>query len=156
MEYWRILREALGSRQLILTGAAGAILKNEKILLVRRDACSEWHIPGGLQELDESVSETAEREIREELGLKLRAEKLVSVYSSPKWLSRLDNGDKIQQVTFFFLMSGSFSPDQIILQADEISEYGFFALDQIPEETRVCCREKVRDLLAFTGETILK
>ena len=36
MDYWQILRNALGHQQLIMPGAAGAITDNNKILLVKK------------------------------------------------------------------------------------------------------------------------
>jgi ADP-ribose pyrophosphatase len=57
--------------------AVGAIVfKNDKVLLVRRaKAPSEdlWAIPGGKVRLGESLKKAAEREIKEETGITIRA-----------------------------------------------------------------------------------
>ena len=156
MDYWKTLRNALGTQQLILNGAAGAIIINDKILLVRKNSSSRWYIPGGTQELNESIQVTIIREIKEEHGLNLGIDKLISVYSSPKWLLELSNGDRIQQVTFFFLMNGVFDINDINLQLSELNEYAFFGLDEIPEYTMECCKEKIRDLIEFKGIVFLK
>lgn len=57
--------------------AVGAIVVKEKtILLVKRNKAPHkdlWAIPGGSVELGETLQEAAEREIREETGLTIRA-----------------------------------------------------------------------------------
>jgi len=154
MDYWQRIRQAVGKETLILPGAAGAITRHGKILLVRHNLGNKWQIPGGLQELGESIQQTVEREIKEELGLDLTTGPLISVYSHPKWTIELPNGDKIQQLTFFFDMQGEISP--VTLQASEVSAYQFFAPDEIPQDTFDCCKQKVSDWMQFQGNVIFQ
>ncbi len=156
MEYWKKIRNAVGSDRIILSGVACAVVREEKILLVRHGDFDMWQIPGGFQELGESVEQTATREIREELGVELRPEKLISVMSSPKWNIAYPNGDKIQQLIFLFLMTGEFDEDVIVMQKSEISDWGFFHLDSIPENTLDCCKAKIEDLKNFNGTTLFR
>ena len=64
--------------------AVGAfVFKNDKVLLVRRaNAPSEdlWAIPGGKVRLGESLKEAAEREIKEETGITIRAREPVFTF----------------------------------------------------------------------------
>ena len=57
---------------------AGLIWKNGKVLIAKRPKGSHlegfWEFPGGKQEKGESLKECLEREIEEELGLKVKAE----------------------------------------------------------------------------------
>ncbi|NLP33716.1 MAG: hypothetical protein GX359_00765 [Clostridiales bacterium] len=69
-----------------------------------------------MQELNESIQDTIIREIQEEFGLDLEIDKLIGIYSASKWIISLSNGDKIQQVIFFFLLKGKFNESDIILQ----------------------------------------
>jgi len=56
--------------------AAAIIRKGDKILICKRGAGGNceflWEFPGGKQEENESLEECLERELREELGVKIR------------------------------------------------------------------------------------
>lgn len=57
--------------------SAALIQKNGKVLIAKRDKKGDlpgyWEFPGGKQDKGESLQECLEREIKEELGLKIRA-----------------------------------------------------------------------------------
>lgn len=57
---------------------AGLIRKNNRLLITKRPKGSHlegyWEFPGGKQEKGESLEGCLEREIKEELGLKIRAD----------------------------------------------------------------------------------
>lgn len=53
MDYWKTLRSKVGNAPLILTGCAGAIIKDSEILLFLSKH-GKWQIPGGLMEFGES------------------------------------------------------------------------------------------------------
>jgi hypothetical protein len=55
MEYWQRIRQAVGKDAVIIPSAAGAIVQEGKILPVRHNLLKKWQIPGGLQEIGESV-----------------------------------------------------------------------------------------------------
>lgn len=154
MEYWQILRKKMGSRQLILPSAAGAIVYEKKILLARTTEDGKWHIPGGMQNLNESITDTIERELLEEFNLKLKTDILVSIISSPNWIQTLLNGDMVQTLTFLFKMKGQINLSDIKLRKSEILEYNFFKLDKIPADTKECCKQKCKDLIEYNGKVI--
>lgn len=109
-----------------------------------------------MQKLNESIQDTIIREIKEEFELNLKINRLIGIYSEPKWTMSLSNGDIMQQVIFYFLLKGEFNERDIILQITELSEYAFFNLDKIPENTMECCKEKIRDLEEFKEAVFLK
>ena len=154
MEYWQKLRRVYGHETLILSGTGGAIIRDGKILLVRNNEFGKWQIPGGLQEIGESVEACTEREIKEELGLDLKAATLISMYSDPKWTAAYPNGDQIQPLAFLFLMEGDLSP--LSLQKSEVSEARFFAPEEMPGHTLALSAQMVRDWAAFDGQVICR
>ena len=154
MEYWQRLRQAVGHDTLVLPAAAGAVVKDGQILLVRSTSVKKWQIPGGLLEPGEAIQATVSRELEEELGLVLAARELVSVYSGAEWLTEYPNGDKVQQLLFFFKMAGDV--DEIRLQKSELSDYRFVGPDEVPENTMPCCKQKVIDYFAYQGHTFFR
>jgi ADP-ribose pyrophosphatase YjhB (NUDIX family) len=154
MDYWHSIRQAAGNRPIIIPSAAGAILKDGKILLVRHGLLKKWQIPGGVQEPGESIQDTIHREFSEELGLAMTARELIAVYSGSKWAIEYPDGSQVQQLLFFFLMDGPV--DQIRLQESEVTAFRFVRLDEIPDDTMACCKQKVADLVDYKGSTLLR
>ena len=65
-------------------GGDGAIFNDSRrILLMRRADNGTWCLPCGWVDPDESPSETVVREVREETGLHVRAERLVGLFARP-------------------------------------------------------------------------
>ena len=106
--------------------AVGAIVfEEDKVLLVRRGqppAEGVWAIPGGRVELGESMQKAAEREIREETGLNVRAKDPVFTFDV---VVRDDNG----KVRFHYVIvdliadyvSGEVRPGDDALEARWVS-----------------------------------
>ena len=94
MDYWHRMKQFSGTDPVIIPSAAGAIVQDGKILLVRHNLLKKWQIPGGVQEPGESIQETVKREIREELGLSLDVQSLVGVYSGSEWMVEYSDGYK--------------------------------------------------------------
>lgn len=66
-------------------GVGVVVWRGDEVLLVRRGRAprkGDWSIPGGLQELGETVGETALREVREETGLTVRLTDQLGVVDS--------------------------------------------------------------------------
>jgi ADP-ribose pyrophosphatase YjhB (NUDIX family) len=60
----------------------GAVVRDGKILLVQERIDDRWSIPGGWADLGEVPSEMVIREVREESGFEVRADKLIAVYDA--------------------------------------------------------------------------
>ncbi len=63
-------------------GVGVVVWKGDRVLLARRGRAprlGEWSIPGGAQDLGETVFEAAVREVREETGVAIRPTGLVTV-----------------------------------------------------------------------------
>jgi ADP-ribose pyrophosphatase YjhB (NUDIX family) len=117
-----------------------AVVREERILLTRREDFDVWCLPGGHVEPGEPLVAAAHREVREETGLEIRIERLVGMYSRPRWL------DGTYHLALFgaTVAGGRLEP-----QPSEVLELAFFARDEIPADLLVGQRERIRD--AFSG-----
>lgn len=154
MDYWRTIRQLVGKETLVIPAAAGAIVQDGKILLARHGLFKKWHIPGGGQEVGESIQDTIRREIKEELALDMEPRELIGVYSGSRWMVEHPDGNRTQPLMFFFKMEGEIGP--IKLQEEEVTAFEFFDLHQIPEDTMDCCKQKALDLLNYQGQTFFR
>ncbi|MED5016778.1 NUDIX domain-containing protein [Paenibacillus chibensis] len=70
-----------------LMGAAAVIFNSEgRVLLVKHSyGKNNWDLPGGKSEKDESVQETAKREVMEETGLEVTVGQLTGIYYDPNY-----------------------------------------------------------------------
>ncbi len=77
------LNERLPTKRVIAQG----VLRNERgeILLCQLTYKKEWDLPGGVVDPHESPATCVEREVREELGLEVRAGHLIAVNWLPPW-----------------------------------------------------------------------
>lgn len=57
----------------------GAVIRDNKILLIQERADGKWAMPGGWADLGNSPASVAEREVWEESGYHVKAEKVVAV-----------------------------------------------------------------------------
>jgi ADP-ribose pyrophosphatase YjhB (NUDIX family) len=57
----------------------GAVVRDGKILLIQERADGMWAMPGGWADLGNSPASVAEREVSEESGFRVKAEKVVAV-----------------------------------------------------------------------------
>ena len=57
----------------------GAVVQDGKILLIQERADDKWAMPGGWADLGNSPASVAEREVWEESGFRVKAEKVIAV-----------------------------------------------------------------------------
>lgn len=78
-----------------------------------------WGLPGGGLEYGETSESAVIREVREETGLTVEIEKLL--------LNKTFHPDKFAMYYLCRITDGVFEP------SDEVSEYGYFPLDGLPD-----------------------
>jgi ADP-ribose pyrophosphatase YjhB (NUDIX family) len=127
--------------------------KREKVLLLQRADDGRWAVPGGAMEAGESLSEACMREVFEETGLKVKVNRLLSVYTSPHRLLTYLDGNKLQAVNLHFeaeIVDGKLTVNH------EAIEFGFFSFIETGElDMHGMDRMRVHDGFAGKVETII-
>lgn len=106
---------------------------NDEVLLGKRadePGKGKWDIPGGFVEFDESLEQSAERELLEELGL------TASDYSNPEYVvshaALYPWGDEVyHNVATWFV--ARIKSNVVLDPKDDITEAKFFSLDNLEE-----------------------
>lgn len=68
-----------------------------RLLMIRRTDNDLYAMPGGAQEIGETVSEAAVREVEEETGLKIEVTGLIGIYSDPSHIIAYPDGEVRQE-----------------------------------------------------------
>lgn len=121
---------------------AGCLFWDEdgRVLLLKPTYKPGWEIPGGVVEQDESPQACCRREVREETGLDRPIGRLLVVdYNHPTAV-------KTESLMFIF-EGGRLSPAEIAaiqLPEQELCEFNFFAIEQLPPAMTDSLRRRVQ------------
>jgi len=124
-----VQREFVEDNWLHISPAAGAealIVRDEKIMLIKRSDNGLWAIPGGLVEVGETLAEAAQRELWEETGVHGHVTKLLGIFDSRLWNSKT----KAHLYHAIFLAEAT---DFMPRTSNEAVEIGFFGESELPE-----------------------
>jgi 8-oxo-dGTP diphosphatase len=108
--------------------AAGALITDPagRLLLVKPNYRDYWTLPGGICEHGEPPHAGCAREVTEELGLNLPVGALLAI----DWLQPY--GEQARPSMHFVFDGGTVSNgDHIVLQSEELDEFGFVAAAEI-------------------------
>lgn len=136
----------------IVPAAAVAIIKNQKILLLKRADSGNWTMPGGTAEIGESLVECAIREVEEETGLSVNIKDIVATYTDPRVKIEYSDGEVRQEFTIVYL--GSVENNEVILD-DESSGYAWIPLNEVTSYKLAKSQlTRIKDILRYldTGE----
>ena len=116
-----------------------AVFVNGKILLVRENN-GTWSLPGGWCDVDQSIASNTEKEVREETGLVVTAEKLIAVQD---WRKHNVTNYAYGVLKAFVLCryeGGQFEENI------ETTDTAFFGSDELPDGLAVekCTREQIQ------------
>ena len=101
--YLKSLREACGSRLLVLPSVTGIVFDHDnRILLVHQRDVGVWSTPGGAVEPNENPSNAVVREVWEETGLLTEPTRILGVFGGPECMITYPNGDQATYVTTVF------------------------------------------------------
>lgn len=103
----------------------GAVVQEGKILLIQERADGRWAMPGGWADLGNSPASVAEREVWEESGFRVKAEKVVAVLDA----NRIEPFEFYHAYKIIFLCK--------LLEGEPRTSYetlavDFFDLDHLP------------------------
>jgi len=105
--------------------AVAVIIADHRGVLLQQRAIEprggRWTFPSGYVDRGEQVERAAEREVREELGLRVTLTHLLGVYSEP--------GNPVVLIVYTGTIPASSSP---VIQEEEIAAIGYFAPDDLP------------------------
>lgn len=109
----------------------GAVIRNDKVLLVQESSDGLWTLPGGYADVGLSPSENVVKEILEEASINVRATELYGVRHKAK--HRYDPDARDFYKLFFLCETVDESNPQ---PGPETVEVGFFGLDELPPLSR--------------------
>lgn len=73
-----------------------------RILMIRRTDNDLYAIPGGAQDVGETIVQTVVREVREETGITVEVIALVGIYSDPEHVIAFSDGEIRQEFSICF------------------------------------------------------
>ncbi|MBB3662476.1 MULTISPECIES: NUDIX hydrolase [Prauserella salsuginis group] len=84
--------------------AVTAVVRNAagELLLIERTDNGLWALPGGAQDLGESVPDAVRREVAEETGITVDVTAISGIYSDPKHVIAYDDGEVRQEFSLCF------------------------------------------------------
>jgi 8-oxo-dGTP pyrophosphatase MutT (NUDIX family) len=68
-----------------------------RVLLIQRSDNGYWALPGGAQDIGESVAQAAIREVEEETGVRIEVAGISGIYSDPHHVIAYDDGEVRQE-----------------------------------------------------------
>ncbi len=123
----------------INTGTHIIILKDSQVLLGKRKkefGQGQWELPGGHLEFQETFEENLERECQEELGIKVKVGKLISIAPNMVYGNHY--------IIFTFL-ADSYSGKPKLKEPDKHESWSWFSLDNLPEKLFISTKLALED-----------
>ena len=148
--------------QIVPVPAVNAALINsegEVLFTLRSQTVREpgkWCLPGGHLEMGETWQTAIEREIQEEIGVKIKKYRLSGIYSDPKLTitaEPVSDGYHAQFIVLNFLVTaweGEISPN------DEVEDWDWFDIQNIPEPILKSHPIRAMDAKLFSGTVMVR
>ncbi|WP_435109213.1 NUDIX hydrolase [Nocardiopsis synnemataformans] len=144
------LREKVGPDHLLWLPGVNAVVVDQRnhVLLQMRSDTREWSLLSGILDPGEQPAAGVVREVREETGVEVVPECLVSVTVSPP--VRHPHGDRAQYLELTFRCRPADDAQEAYAADDESLQVAWFAPDGLPH-MRSRVRERIE--LALSGRT---
>ena len=108
-----------------LASGEAAVIRDGKLLLVRRTDDGLWALPGGITDPGETLAQSARRELLEETGLTGRVTRLLGVFDSRLWHSE-------KKIQFYHAVFHIETDDPEPRPSPEVSAAAYFGEDELP------------------------
>jgi ADP-ribose pyrophosphatase YjhB (NUDIX family) len=116
----------------------GAVLRDERILLVQERRDQRWCMPGGWADVGDRPSEMVAREVWEESGFKVKAVKILGIYDANRLQVPTEFFHAYKIVFMCRVLGGQARP------SDETMDVGFFDRHDLPPLSE--CRTNERHI----------
>ncbi|MCS7056553.1 MAG: NUDIX domain-containing protein [Thermoflexales bacterium] len=140
----------------IQTSASAFILDGQgRVLLHLRRDNHHWALPGGRQDVGESITQTCIREVWEETGLHVRVKRLIGVYTDPAQflVASYPGGELVQICNLCFeceIIGG-----QIAVSSESI-DIGFYPPHALPQPVLLAHKIRIQDALAHAPQPFVR
>ncbi|MBP6015780.1 MAG: NUDIX hydrolase N-terminal domain-containing protein [Candidatus Promineofilum sp.] len=121
LAHYRANHFALGPQ----ASGEAVVIRDNKLLLVRRADDGLWALPGGITDPGETLAETARRELQEEAGIDGRVTQLLGLFDSRLWHSA-------KRIHFYHAVFLIEADDPEPRPSPEVSAAAYFAADELP------------------------
>jgi ADP-ribose pyrophosphatase YjhB (NUDIX family) len=114
-----------------VVGVGAVVWRDDRVLLIKRGKPPRqdtWSLPGGRQELGETVAEAAQREVREETGLEIVVRDVVAVVDA---IDRDDDGQIAYHYTLIDVLAEWHSGEAIA--GDDATAVVWATLDELAQ-----------------------
>jgi ADP-ribose pyrophosphatase YjhB (NUDIX family) len=105
-------------------GVAVVVIRDDAILLTKREDFDVWCLPGGAVDACEPLDYAAQREVREETGLEIAITRLIGICTKPFWGAT---------GTHSIVFAAVPQTDQFNPAPTEVTALGYFGPDDLPE-----------------------
>jgi ADP-ribose pyrophosphatase YjhB (NUDIX family) len=94
--------DAPSANSIVVAVTAFILEESGRLLMIRRTDNDLYAIPGGAQEIGETISQTVVREVKEETGILVEVTGLIGVYSDPEHVIAFADGEVRQEFSLCF------------------------------------------------------
>jgi 8-oxo-dGTP pyrophosphatase MutT (NUDIX family) len=108
-----------------LASGEAVVMRDDRLLLIRRADDGLWALPGGITDPGETPAQTARRELWEEAGIDGRVTQLLGIFDSRLWHS-----DK--KIHFYHVVFRLEADDPEPRLSSEATAAAYFAADELP------------------------
>jgi 8-oxo-dGTP pyrophosphatase MutT (NUDIX family) len=129
-DYYRALRDRVGTRLLLVPAVAAVIRDRDGRILLQQQHDDRWSLPAGAIEPGETPARAMIREVHEETGLAVELSKILGVVGGSSCRVRYANQDEVEYVVTVFechVVGGALRSS-----SDETKALEYFALEDMP------------------------